>query len=333
MSETIYDSDFSKYLPQSLQRDPKMVAFAKAATEQMLEVSGLSDDVLIYSRIDDLPEDIVDVLAYDFHVDWYDYSYPLAAKRDLLKTSVRVHKKMGTKYAVEKALSALYPESEVEEWFEYGGEPGHFQIICDVTNSRIVASLADIIRAVKLYKRLSAHLDGVAFQAHINCEIQTHAEYFRYHTPLTGRLKAGTHPQRNRRGVNYGNDIVVGTEAAGFIFRSPAAGTIPYRNMVFHSQTAQIDAETALNVFGYRNTPAGQINAGESPQRSHRGQNTAAAVEAQDAAAAYHFTSTAAGTVPERSTVQRTEGGAVENTIAATAFSYSVKQCGSTRKL
>ena len=64
MSETIYNSDFSKYLPQSLQRDPKMVAFAKAATEQMLEVSGLSDDVLIYSRIDDLPEDIVDVLAY-----------------------------------------------------------------------------------------------------------------------------------------------------------------------------------------------------------------------------------------------------------------------------
>ncbi len=333
MSETIYNSDFSKYLPQSLQRDPKMVAFAKAATEQMLEVSGLSDDVLIYSRIDDLPEDIVDVLAYDFHVDWYDYSYPLAAKRDLLKTSVRVHKKMGTKYAIEKALSALYPESEVEEWFEYEGEPGHFQIVCDVTNSRIVASLADIIRAVKLYKRLSAHLDGVAFQAHIHCEIQTHAEYFRYHTPLTGRLKAGTHPQRNRRGVNYGNDIVVGTEAAGFIFRSPAAGTIPYRNMVFHSQTAQIDAETALNVFGYRNTAAGQINAGESPQRSHRGQNTAAAVEAQDAAAAYHFTSTAAGTVPERSTVQRTEGGAVENTIAATAFSYSVKQCGSTRKL
>lgn len=333
MSETIYDSDFSKYLPQSLQRDHKMVAFAKAATEQMLEVSGLSDDVLIYSRIDDLPEDIVDVLAYDFHVDWYDYSYPLAAKRDLLKTSVRVHKKMGTKYAVEKALSALYPESEVEEWFEYGGEPGHFQIVCDVTNSRIVASLADIIRAVKLYKRLSAHLDGVAFQAHIHCEILTHAEYFRYHTPLTGRLRAGTHPQRNRRGVNYGNNIVVGTEAAGFIFRSPAAGTIPYRNMVFQSQTAHIDAETALNVFGYRNTPAGQINAGESPQRSHRGQNTEAAVEAQDAAAAYHFTSTAAGTVPERSTVQRTEGGAVENTIAATAFSYSVKQCGSTRKL
>lgn len=333
MSETIYECDFSKYLPTPLTHDPKMLSLAKAVTKELLEVSGLSNDVLIYSRIDDLPEDLVDVLAYDFHVDWYDYSYPLEAKRDLLKTSVRVHKKMGTKYAIEKALSALYPESEVEEWFEYEGEPGHFHIVCDVTNSRIVASLADIVRAVRLYKRLSAHLDEIVYQAHIHCEIQTHTDYFRYNAPLTGKLKAGTHPQRNRRGINYGGNVIVGTEAAGFIFTSPAAGTIPYRNMVFHNQTTQIDVETALNAFRYRNTPAGQKNAGESPQRSHKGQSVGATVTAEAAVTAYHFTSPAAGTIPERNKVQRTEGGAVENTIAATAFSYSVKQCGSSRKL
>ena len=123
MSETIYESDFTKYLPQALASDIKMVALAKAITDELLTVSGEMKNVLIYARIDDLPEELVDVLAYDLHVDWYDYSYPLAAKRDLLKSSMRVHKKMGTKYAIEKALSALYPESEVEEWFQYEGEP------------------------------------------------------------------------------------------------------------------------------------------------------------------------------------------------------------------
>lgn len=300
MSETIYQADFAKYLPQALASDPKMVALAKAATMELLNASELTNDVLIYSRIDELPEALVDVLAYDFHVDWYDYSYPLEAKRDLLKSSVKVHKKMGTKYAIEKALSALYPESEVEEWFQYGGEPGHFHIVCDVTNSRIVASLTDIIRAVKLYKRLSAHLDEIVYQAHIHCEIQIQADYFRYHVPLTGRVNAGTYPQHATHGVNYGDNFIIGTEAAGFIFTATAAGTKPYRNMVFQNQTAHIDAETALNVFGYRNTAAGQINAGEAPQRSTGGQS---------------------------------EGGTIENTIAATAFSYSVKQCGSTRKL
>lgn len=404
MSETIYDSDFTKYLPQPLTHDPKMIALAKAAADELLTVSGVVENVLIYSRIDELPEELVDILAYDFHVDWYDYSYPLAAKRDLLKSSVRVHKKMGTKYAIEKALSALYPESEVEEWFEYEGEPGHFHIVCDVTNSRITASYSDIVRAVRLYKRLSAHMDEVVYQSHIHCEIHTHTDYFLYHVPMTGKLDAGTHPQRNTRGINYGSSIVVGTEAAGFIFVNPAAGTIPERNTVFKSRMTQIDAETALNVFRYRNIPAGQINAGEAPrrshrggsagavmetatetaafpftspaagtdperstvfqhqpaqiaaetasnaygyrntltgqknageapQRSHRGGSAGAAVEVEGETEAHTFTSTAAGTVPERSTAQRTEGGAVENTVQATGFSYTVKQCGSSRKL
>lgn len=333
MSETIYDSDFTKYLPQPLTHDPKMIALAKAAANEMLTVSGAVENVLIYSRIDDLPEELVDILAYDLHVDWYDYSYPLAAKRALLKSSVRVHKKMGTKYAIEKALSALYPESEVEEWFEYGGEPGHFHIVCDVTDSRITASYSDIVRAVRLYKRLSAHMDEVVYQSHIHCEIYTHTDCFLYHAPMTGKLNAGTHPQRNRRGVNHGYNIVVGTEAAGFIFVNPAAGTIPERSTVFNGRLTQIDAETALNVFMYRNAPAGQINAGESPQRSHRGGNAAAVMEVAGEAAAYCFTSQAAGTDPERSTAQRTEGGAVENTVQAAGFSYTVKQCGSSRKL
>ncbi len=322
MSETIYESDFTKYLPQPLTHDPKMIALAKAAANELLEVSGAVEKVLIYSRIDELPEELVDILAYDMHVDWYDFSYPLAAKRDLLKSSVRVHKKMGTKYAIEKALSALYPESEVEEWFEYGGEPGHFHIVCDVTNSRITASYSDIVRAVKLYKRLSAHMDEVVYQSHVHCEIHTHTDFFLYHVPMTGKLNAGTHPQRNRRGVNYGGNIVVGTEAAGFIFVNPAAGTVPERNTVFHSRMTQIDAETALNVFGYRNIPAGKINAGEAPQRRHRGGSAGAVMEAGTEAGHFRFTSPAAGTDPDRSTVFHSQKAQIAAETASNAYGY-----------
>lgn len=192
MSETIYDSDFTKYLPQPLTHDPKMIALAKAAADELLTVSGAVEKVLIYSRIDELPEELVDILAYDLHVDWYDYSYPLEAKRDLLKSSMRVHKKMGTKYSIEKALSALYPESEVEEWFEYGGEPGHFRIVCGVTNSRITESYSDITQAVKLYKRLSAHMDAIVYQAHIKDCVYA-----------GGCLKAGVRPAAiKEEGIN-----------------------------------------------------------------------------------------------------------------------------------
>ena len=117
MSKTIYNADYSECLPEALKKDPKMVALANATAATLLDTSGIIDNVLIYSRFDELPEELVDILAYDLHVDWYDYNYPLEAKRDLVKNSVKVHKKMGTKYAIETALGSLFPESEVEEWF------------------------------------------------------------------------------------------------------------------------------------------------------------------------------------------------------------------------
>ena len=92
----IYTVNFADYLPGALKHDPKMRAIAEAVTKEALTVSGEIENVLIYSRIDELPEELIDILAYDMHVDWYDYSFPLKVKRDILKGSVKVHKKMGT---------------------------------------------------------------------------------------------------------------------------------------------------------------------------------------------------------------------------------------------
>lgn len=329
----IFTANFADYLPDALKQDEKMRSLAAAVTQQLLEVSANVEDVLIYSRIDELPEALVDVLAYDMHIDWYDYSYPLEVKRSVLKSSVRVHKKMGTKYATEQALGAVWSQSEIEEWFQYGGEPHHFHIICDTSKESIMASYTEIVNAVKMYKRLSSHLDDVTYQSRIYLTIQTHTDYYIFKAPLTGRLAAGTHPQRNRKGVTAASAIIVGTDAAGFVFAATPAGTVPERNRVFRGQTVQIDAQTALEVFKYRNIPAGRIKAGEEPQRARRGANAAASVKVEDAGEAFTFSVVAAGTVPERSTVQRTGGGTIENIVEAAGFRHTSKACGSKRRL
>lgn len=211
-----------------------MIALARTLTDQLLTVSGNMDNVLIYSRFEELPEDLVDILAYDMHVDWYDYSYPLQVKRDMVKNSVKVHKKMGTKYAMETALGSIWPKSEVEEWFNYGGEPHHFRVVCDVTEDRITASFAQLVKAIRMYKRLSSHLDGIVYQTRIDCIIETHADYTVYKTPVTGRLNTGTYPYRNIKGGMAGAAIIVGTEAAGFIFPCRRPG--PYRSATLFSR-------------------------------------------------------------------------------------------------
>lgn len=326
--QDIFTVNFADYLPGALKQDPKIKAIAEAVTKEALTVSGEIENVLIYSRIDELPEALIDILAYDMHVDWYDYSFPLKVKRDILKSSVKVHKKMGTKYAVEKALGALYPQSEVEEWYQYEGKPHHFHIVCDVTENRVTASFQEIINAVMMYKRLSSHLDEVIYQASVGIRVETHTDFFLYKNPATGSLLAGTYPQRIRRGVQAGSMIVVGTDAAGFIFLPTQAGTYPYRNTIFRQTDAQIDAETALRAYGYRNTPAGQINAGEEPQRSHRGAETGAGIETRTEAEGTPFSVPAAGTAPDRNTVFQGSGADIEAEGEAEGFPFFMQAAG-----
>lgn len=73
--------------PLALQKDPKMVALAHSIAnvlEQRLDEINLGQ---IYTRIDELPEDLLDILAKDFAVDWYDKSYTLEEKRKTIKGS------------------------------------------------------------------------------------------------------------------------------------------------------------------------------------------------------------------------------------------------------
>ena len=346
MNNDIYSIDFTQIFPTALQHDPKMIALAKGFAAEALKVSGHLNDVLIYSRFDELPEALVDILAYDMHVDWYDYDMPLKVKREVVKNSVRVHKRMGTKYAVETALGSVWPESEVEEWFEYGGEPHHFRIVCDVTESYITVSFKRLVQAVYMYKRLSSHLESVVYQARITCIIQTHTDYFVYHNPLTDTLRAGTHPYRimiggvanaaiiigtageagtaPRRAVSGGAaeaSLIAETEAAAAVYNNPQAGTMPQRNVIFKGRETAVEAETEAAAVVY-NTP----QAGTAPRRATVFNAQEAHITAQTGAEASRYTNTRAGTVEAGTEPRR----AVQSAIAAAEVVTETKVEGST---
>ena len=128
--------------PIALQKDPKTVALGQAIAKGMESRQDEINPLRIYTRIDELPEWLLDILARDFAVDWYDRSYTLEEKRKTIKDSFYVHRHRGTKAAVERAISAIYPNPKVLEWFEYGGDPYHFKL-------RITVDFAAINEAKK----------------------------------------------------------------------------------------------------------------------------------------------------------------------------------------
>ena len=107
----------------------------------------------------------------------------------IIRDSVRVHQKLGTKAAVEMALGGIHPKSEIEEWFDYGGKPYRFRIVLDTTESRVAADYDEIIKTVDIYKRLTAHLDGLYYQGSITVVVMPKTEFWLYSVPMTGQLK------------------------------------------------------------------------------------------------------------------------------------------------
>lgn len=94
-----------------------------------------------------------------------DKSYPIEVKRRTIRDSIQVHRRLGTKYAVEKALGAVYPGTKVEEWFEYGGDPYKFRVVIGATEAGITADRqAAVLDRVRFYKNLRSHLEAISYQ-------------------------------------------------------------------------------------------------------------------------------------------------------------------------
>lgn len=166
MSNSIYEIDYLRSLPDVLKKDKSMLALAKAIAEELNKLSGDTNEAIIYARIDHLSEGVLDILAYDFKVDWWDYNFNLEEKRRILKTSWNVHRRLGTKAAVEKAISAIYPDTKVEEWFEYGGAPYKFKLLIDATyEGTDPVKYQRVLEKVNFYKNIRSHLDGVEYIA------------------------------------------------------------------------------------------------------------------------------------------------------------------------
>ncbi len=147
-------------IPPNLKQDPDIIAASKAIDNEFSMVVTEAKECIILSRIDELGSDLIDILAWEMHVDFYDSTLPLDTRRQLVKNSLRWHQMKGTPAAVEELISTLFDEGKVEEWFEYGGNPYTFRVVTN--NSSVTQDRAiEFIKALNSVKNERSWLDKV----------------------------------------------------------------------------------------------------------------------------------------------------------------------------
>ncbi|GGG19847.1 hypothetical protein GCM10007425_12830 [Lysinibacillus alkalisoli] len=131
--------------------------------EELYEVAVEVPMLHLMANLEKQSDDVLDHLAWQFHVDFYDAKFERHKKIALIRTAFATHKYKGTPYAMEKVLEAVKLSGEVVEWFEYNGDPYHFSI-----ELKLIQKLNDlnlIYDMIMAYKNVRSWFDGFVILA------------------------------------------------------------------------------------------------------------------------------------------------------------------------
>ena len=149
-----------------MQKDLTTQGFCKGVQSEMRDMAAKTYNILIYQTLDKLQDtefgnSLVNELAWQFHVDFFDPTADFDVKRNLVKKSIKMHRTKGTPQAVIDLLDTAFPSGTttvLTEWWEYGGEPYHFRI---TTSSLASVSTTAFEKALNSVKNVRSRLDGV----------------------------------------------------------------------------------------------------------------------------------------------------------------------------
>lgn len=149
--QNIRNFDLLSLVPLSLRSDPQVQAAAAALNQELQAVSAAIDEIMVIAKLDRLPEGVIDHLAWQWHVDFYDEELPLATKRALVKSAIAWHRRKGTPAVVQEMVSTVLSNGVVSEWFDYGGQPYRFRVETDevVHDQSVYDRLVQLVEAVK----------------------------------------------------------------------------------------------------------------------------------------------------------------------------------------
>lgn len=167
MSKVLENTTILELLPQNLWNDPDIIAASAAVDKEFAEMLRSVNKCLTFGDIDNASSEVVDFLAAEMDVEFYDQSFPLAKRRQLVKNAYIYKYYKGTLFAVKQALEDIYESADVREWFQYGGQPYNFKIVVDESLGDRVGTIGAAIQSVK---NVRSWLESVivAFTAEIN---------------------------------------------------------------------------------------------------------------------------------------------------------------------
>lgn len=149
---------------------PNATPQERAVSESLSRTDTINVPIRALWRPYDCPERLLPWLAWALSVDEWDEQWSDTQKRNAIDASVYLHRHKGTPAAVQRAVDLIFDDAEVQEWFNYGGQPFHFRVVSEgaFTSERDYQRL---IRLIESAKNARSWLEAIVIRSRITQEI------------------------------------------------------------------------------------------------------------------------------------------------------------------
>ena len=166
MARDLFNLSLADITPESIKHDKIISAVTSSLDPELNSASYDISEAFIISRIDELPELLIDLLAWQWHVDYYEPDLSLEVKRNLVKSSISWHRIKGTPQAVEQLVTQLFGNAKVSEWFDYSGRAYFFRVAVNIGGDNIIeadkSALIKLRRVIKCAQNARSWLEFIS---------------------------------------------------------------------------------------------------------------------------------------------------------------------------
>lgn len=222
----ISELDFVRLLPAFMRDDEAVIALSSAMNRLMGEPGKRLSTIRTWDKISELSEAECDELAWELDVDWYDSTgMSLEEKRNTLMVAQQIKRKRGTKWAVERLISAYFGEGYVMEWYEMEVSPytTPYTFTVLTTNAHITGENYDkFVEAANAAKNERSHIAGIFYywqqEPVVECAPETSLHRYDF-------VKCGTRHRTATVGTVQKSGAAAEAAAALAVYDFPKCGT------------------------------------------------------------------------------------------------------------
>ena len=188
--------DIGRLVPKFIMQDKNGYAIAKAMESGLkFFLQKCQEGLDTLQNVDKMPEWRLDEMAWEMNC-LYDETAALEVKREWIRNAIPLYSIWGTKKGVIEYLKGYFGEIELEENWQYSGDPFHFRVT--VGGEWTPENEAWATRAVEQAKNIRSVLDDLRIGCRAYFAIAATGEIkdrFRY--PSAGEITAGEYPTEN----------------------------------------------------------------------------------------------------------------------------------------